>query len=215
MFNKIVAVVILYGLLISSENVSTISNQTSSEIINNINELRKKYNLPLVSWSQPLTNDLESWASKIGVNWFFEMGPGSGPGVGGSNTSYNGYHLMSMKPFNKTYPGYKFLIHDTLTDPNKLFFIINFRLHQLFCIKWSKCSSKIFTNFETCGNPLVLRPHLSCSWATQYLPRLMIRSLTGIAGVVFHEHGPFAPAAQRWSFFFYGKYDNLTSDRPF
>jgi hypothetical protein len=165
-------------------------------------------------WDAELAADLYTFSKEVNANWYFETCDMTGP-KRTSNSSYCGFNTMEIEPFKTKYPGFGFVTHDTFMSPSLLGFNFGFRLNQKHCVNFSKCSSDEFTNFETCGSPLVAVPGQTCSWATQYYPRLMMASLNKIACTTFKVHGPNAPKEQPWSYFCYGNYTQPLNDKPF
>jgi hypothetical protein len=201
------------------KTVSPIDLNTGNKAVALIDHARRSTNPSAANmlhtyWDPALESELVNFAEHVDPNWFFERCDLTGP-KRNSNSSFCGFNLMKMAPFNTKFPGYDFVIHDTFVRPQKLLFILNFRLNQAHCINYNKCNPNIFSNFESCGDPLVQVPSQTCSWATQYRPRMLIASLNKFACITFKAHGPNAPKAQGWSFFCYGNFTRSVNDVPY
>ncbi len=228
-FKKFAVIFLYFAHGESLLKVAPITPRAADNIVKMINTARANVpavNIQFIKWNQPLADKLVEYCQLLANNWFFKRISMPNPlGYGNHtiipnktfnlNNSFNGFHLMKFPPFNTMFSSYDFVIHDTMVNPGRLSFIFQFRLNQMHCINWDKCDSSSYQSFKSCGEPLVQVQSQRCSWATQYVPRLMFSNLTELGCVTFKEHGPSAPIPQIWSFFCYGKKIEPVNDVPF
>lgn len=129
---------------------------------------------------------------------------------------YNLLFLMKEPEF-KNYTGYNYIWHDTCNNKvGDVLRIFKYRIKQLSCMNFNKCSPTEFTNYITClAKPVPRKESLKCSWAWRYVSPLVSDDLDTMACVRFSHPGPSTPNGQKDSFGCYGKMKTPTNDVPY
>ena len=179
-----------------------------------INKERDAYDLPFIIRNKTLEAQIYNYNHD--VNWYYEQG-----------SVYSTYNYANGKYLKKN--GDHITDYMNLTDYNFLFrdrtnrnikYIMSFRRRQRKCFDFKKCNKTNFLGYTSCLiNPASNKPYRKCSWAWQYYPKIIERSLTEIACVKLGKPPPnndpnFNRENKKGAFFCYGKY-NSTNDYPF
>ncbi len=218
---------IVYLLLIALASSYTVDFNKNA-LINVINNARNNYNLPKIIYNDALHNDLYNFAETVPKSWWFsntsftpaETGFAHVPFVYKNKTIFNmgfpkmnHFHAMLREEF-KGYKNYRYIFRDTNNgDISKT---IKFRFSQGYCFNWKACNKTSYNYYSSC---LKKEPPTegskSCSWAWQYSPILLERSMKNIACILTDIVGPFSPRIQKNTFFCYSLYEKQINDYPF
>jgi hypothetical protein len=198
-----------------------------SGILNVINNQRKDYDLPVITYSHDLHNELQIWRNAFGPDWFFQNDTEKhtvdivykNKTIATRDQNYNGQYLMKYATFDYfSRKGFKYFYRDTFK--NSVTDIIKFRANQLKkCFDLKRCDNNSFHNNTSCLKKRpVLENSKTCSWAWWYAPKHIYRSLKEIACVELGIAGLHVPdnllGIQNNVFFCYGSYDEQLSDSP-
>ncbi len=156
-----------------------------------INNARERYNLPKVTQNVTVENMIKEFNSKI-------------------NGSIIDFYYTNSKTHNYTYiqfpnktrrwnadfimeymgldrDGWEFSTRDRTHRTIK--YIVGFRLNQMSCFNWNKCSDT-FSDYTTCTKQEpVWKPDEKCSWAWQYASKYLQKRFYQTACVYVYNIG--------------------------
>ena len=187
--------------------------------ISKINQIRNKFNQVPITYDYGLEHSLENFSTN--GSWYYsDSGLGSYfiPSINRTR-SLNKDFLMTLPQFrNYRNDNWTYLFSDT-TNYKKypVSFIFQYRINQLDCFDFKKCSYSSFNEYTTClkGGP-ELNGVKHCSFAYSYLPKLLNENLISISCILLKFISPYTPSNQPLSFACYQKLSDLKLvDSPF
>ena len=182
------------------------------------------YAMPRVSWDYQLEAALKQAVKDIDTDWWF--GSDNQP-----TARYNSQLLLRYAPFNTSFPGYDFMIHDGCRNAaNALQIIFRMRaINQARFFKYNLCSDTIQPNnwgyinsyFSCAGINRTVTPLVSgepWSWMWQYYPKIVNDDMDKFACMLLGSPGPNADGKNHPNHFFcyWGKKSHAqTSEKPY
>lgn len=175
-------------------------------LVNNINTLRDKYDLPPVKYDYDLHYELLRIKNNTWDGYFYEQMPAQCIKMPYDRCNYNrGYFLRPLGRF----PGW----HDTILMSNRILRIMKQRIAQERCFNISLCSRDEFTNWISCLKDPSEEANVlpgKCIWSYHYFPKLLL-PMTKFACVILKYETGLSPISQPYSFWCYTDYDWINS----
>lgn len=184
-----------------------------NSLVNMVNSARrnvkvKAYAMPQVTWDYRLESALKQAVKDMDTEWWF--GSNSLP-----TARYNSQLLMRHEPFNTTFPGYDFMIHDGCqsisTGVSRIFWMR--AINQAKFFKYNLCADTVqpsnwgYINsyFSCAGINRTVTPLVSnepWSWMWQYYPKIVNDDMDKFACMLLGSPGPNAAGGHRPNHFF-------------
>lgn len=179
------------------------------------------YAMPKVHWNYDLQAALKRAVAHTDPDWWFQKNQ--------TKARYNGQVLMDYAPFNTSFPGYDFFIHDGCqSDSRALSRIFQMRaLNQAKFFNYNMCSNVVLpskgyiNSYFSCAdipNKNNLVSNKAWSWVWQYYPKIVNDDVEDFACMLLGHQGPNAAGGYRPNHFFcyWGKKSHpQTSEKPY
>lgn len=210
-------IIVGLGLQSSYSSHPQIQQAEKNQILGIINNLREIVTPPMadaskIIWDYALESQLKA-SLPTNRTTLFDINTQYPPPLD-IKVNMNLMHITKAPGYNSIY---NYIFHDTCNNAvGDVAGIFKFRINQLNCMNYAKCSDKVFDSFLTCLKKAAPKQNQAhCSWSWRYLSPLVADNLKTIACVRFSHPGPFTPNNQKDSFGCYGDYHNPISDAPY